>query len=554
MLTILPLLTLLPAVLGEGLYTRSSPVLQVDGRSYRDLIEKSNHTTILEFYAPWCGHCKNLAPAFEKAAKSLSGLAKVAAVNCDEESNKQFCGSMGVQGFPTMKIVKPGKKAGKPIVEDYQGARTAKAIVDAVVEKIPNHVRRLKDADYERWLEEGGSERAKAILFSDKGTVSALLKAIAVDFLGVIDVAQIRDKEKEANEVFNIEKFPTLVLLPGDGKDPVHYNGGMKKDEIVKFLSQAASPNPDPAPSAKKEKKPKSSSSSTNKSKASKSSSAFSKASASHESADSADSASAKATQTSETATEPGTPPTSSPDPAVVTEASQKPVKVPTAELAPPIQSLQDGLSLQQKCLNTKGGTCVLLLLPEGMTAETVPAISGLSEIAFKHSQAKRNLFPFYQLPASNSQGLALRTKLGLKSDTVEVVAVNGKRGWYRHYSAQSFKQAEIEDWVDAIRMGDLPKSSIPEGLLVPAEGLPQEPVRMEIPGFHEGMNKEEIRNAMRGQMPEGVDFEIEEIDDDEYERLKVQDPEVKGQGTQEDPVVVGEDGESRKGYPHEEL
>ncbi|KAK3666304.1 hypothetical protein LTR22_002968 [Elasticomyces elasticus] len=539
MISLLPLLTLLPVVLGE------------DGRSYRELIEKSNHTTILEFYAPWCGHCKNLAPAFEKAAKSLSGLAKVAAVNCDEESNKQFCGSVGVQGFPTLKIVKPGKKAGKPVVEDYQGARTAKAIVDAVVEKIPNHVRRLKDADYEKWLDEGGSERPKAILFSVKGMVSALLKAIAVDFLGVIDVAQIRDKEKEAIEVFNIEKFPTLVLLPGDGKDPVHYNGGMKKEEIVKFLSQAASPNPDPAPSAKKEKKPKSSSSSTNKSRASKSSSAFSKASASHESADSA---SAKATQTSETATEPDTPPTSSPDPAVVTEAAQKPVKVPTAELAPPIQSLQDGLSLQQKCLNTKGGTCVLLLLPEGMTAETVPAISGLSEIAFKHSQAKRNLFPFYQLPASNSQGLALRTKLGLKPDTVEVVAVNGKRGWYRHYSAQSFKQAEIEDWIDAIRMGDLPKSSLPEGLLVPAEGLPMEPVRMEIPGFHEGMNKEEIREAMRGQMPEGVEFEIEEIDDDEYERLKVRDPEIKGQGTQKNPVIGGEEGGEGKGYSHEEL
>ena len=69
-----------------------------------------------------------MQPAYEKAAKSLTGLAKVAAVNCDDESNKPFCGRMGVQGFPTLKIVKPGKKPGKPIVEDYQGARSAKAI------------------------------------------------------------------------------------------------------------------------------------------------------------------------------------------------------------------------------------------------------------------------------------------------------------------------------------------------------------------------------------------------------------------------------------------
>lgn len=77
-------------------YAKNSPVLQVDGVSYNSLIAKSNYTSIVEFYAPWCGHCQNLKPAYEKAAKSLTGLAKVAAVNCDEEMNKPFCGQMGV--------------------------------------------------------------------------------------------------------------------------------------------------------------------------------------------------------------------------------------------------------------------------------------------------------------------------------------------------------------------------------------------------------------------------------------------------------------------------
>ena len=153
---------------------------------------------------------------------------------------------MGVQGFPTLKIVKPGKKPGKPIVDDYRGERTAKAIVDAVIDKIPNHVKRLKDEDFEEWLEEGNGP--KAILFSNKGTTSATLKAISVDFLGAINVAQIRETAKQAIEVFSKEKFPTLVLLPGDDKDPVTYDGDMKKDAMVKFLSQAAAPNPDPAP------------------------------------------------------------------------------------------------------------------------------------------------------------------------------------------------------------------------------------------------------------------------------------------------------------------
>ncbi|KAK5263177.1 hypothetical protein LTR16_012850, partial [Cryomyces antarcticus] len=74
---------------------------------------------------------------------------------------------MGVQGFPTLKIIKPGKKTGKPVVEDYQGQRTAKAIVDAVVDKIPNHVNRVADRTLDEWLATG-NDTAKAVLFSDK--------------------------------------------------------------------------------------------------------------------------------------------------------------------------------------------------------------------------------------------------------------------------------------------------------------------------------------------------------------------------------------------------
>ena len=511
---------LLPSALANGIYTKGSPVLQIDGRSYRDVIEKSNHTSIVEFYAPWCGHCKNLKPAYEKAAKSLTGLAKVAAVNCDEESNKPFCASMGVQGFPTLKIVRPGKKAGKPVVEDYQGQRNAKAIVDAVVEKIPNHVKRLKDGDYQTWLEDG--EGPKAILFSEKGTTSALLKAIAVDYLGVMSVAQIRGTEKEAVEVFNVVKFPSMVLLPGEGKDPVHYEGEMKKEAMVKFLSQAAQPNPDPA---LKKDKPKSSS--TNKSKSSKASSSFSKASASHASEDAK---TAKASQTAESLQDDSNP-TESPNPNVVNDETQKPIKVP--DLAPPIASLPDGLSLQQQCLNTKAGTCILALLPETSSIKTIQAISALSEIHYKHEQAKRKLFPFYQLPHTNSQASALRRKLSLGED-VELIATNGKRSWYRHYTptspSSSLSQRDIEDWIDAIRMGDTPKSPIPSGLIIDSTDLPPEPVKIDF------SNPE----AMKGSLPEGVEMVMEEVDDDEYDRIMAQQGKGAGEPakTEETPAV----------------
>jgi protein disulfide-isomerase A6 len=128
---------------------------------------------------------------------------------CDEEMNKPFCGKMGVQGFPTLKIVRPGKKPGKPTVEDYQGPRSAKGIVDAVKDKVPNIVKRVNDKNLDEWLQ-GNKDTAKAILFSEKGIVSATLRALAIDFAGV-GCANQKVRKGGSGKVWN-HRLPKLGL------------------------------------------------------------------------------------------------------------------------------------------------------------------------------------------------------------------------------------------------------------------------------------------------------------------------------------------------------
>ena len=109
---------------------------------------------------------------------------------------------------------------------DYNGPRNAKGIVDAVVDRIPNHVQRITDPKLYEFLTQN-NESVKAILFTPKATTSPLYRALAIDFRGRIEFAQIRDKEEEAVEVFGIESFPSLVVLPGGDKPGVVYEGNL---------------------------------------------------------------------------------------------------------------------------------------------------------------------------------------------------------------------------------------------------------------------------------------------------------------------------------------
>lgn len=442
----------------EGLYGKKSAVIQINGPDYERVIAKSNYTSILEFYAPWCGHCKNLKPAYETAAKSLAGIAKVAAINCDEEMNKPFCGQMGVQGFPTLKIVRPSKKPGKPTVEDYQGSRTAKGIVDAVKDKVPNIVKRLNDKSLDGWLQEN-QDSAKAILFSEKGLVSATLRALAIDFAGLVSVGQVKKSEKEITEKYGVTEFPSLILLPAGSDEVIKHEGKVEKEAMVEFLSQVAPPNPDCPPAKGKKAKAK---------KDEKKESKFSKASKSHKSEDAS---SAAASATDETVEEPIVP-TESPSPDLHDDDTPEPIVIPQEEIQPTIPVLSQAAELQAECLNEKSKTCILAILPKDeSSADANEALASLASIHSKHDKTGGHLFPFVGVPASNPLAASLLSELSLGSeDQVQLVATHGKRGWYKKYAGTTFGAADVEQWVDAIRMGEGKKEKLPDSVLATEE------------------------------------------------------------------------------------
>lgn len=116
---------------GGGSKDNGDAVVELTSADFQSQVLDSQDFWLVEFFAPWCGHCKNLAPEWKKAANELKGIAKLGAV--DATIHGDLGQKYGVQGYPTIKIFNAGKKTGSP--ENYEGGRTASAIVEFCKEK-----------------------------------------------------------------------------------------------------------------------------------------------------------------------------------------------------------------------------------------------------------------------------------------------------------------------------------------------------------------------------------------------------------------------------------
>eukprot|EP00197_Chlamydomonas_leiostraca_P006170 CAMPEP_0202858778 /NCGR_PEP_ID=MMETSP1391-20130828/1156_1 /ASSEMBLY_ACC=CAM_ASM_000867 /TAXON_ID=1034604 /ORGANISM="Chlamydomonas leiostraca, Strain SAG 11-49" /LENGTH=530 /DNA_ID=CAMNT_0049537733 /DNA_START=11 /DNA_END=1603 /DNA_ORIENTATION=+ len=236
-------------------------VMVLTEKNFDDVIKK--HKFVLaEFYAPWCGHCKSLAPHYAKAATQLKSSwdADVVLAKIDATVESSLGQKFGVQGYPTLKWFVDGEMA-----SDYSGPREAEGIVNWIKKKtgppavvvetadklaeleqdnaviVVGYFKKLSGADFDAFHKHAG--KSEDALYVET-SVDAVGKAAGLKKHGV---SIIKNHKGEAREVVVLdkavdadslkdfvtaEKLPLTIEFNQDNSDKI-FNSGIKTQLIL---------------------------------------------------------------------------------------------------------------------------------------------------------------------------------------------------------------------------------------------------------------------------------------------------------------------------------
>ncbi|XP_042239990.1 protein disulfide-isomerase A4-like [Homarus americanus] len=206
-------------------------------------VVNSRDVILVEFYAPWCGHCKQLAPEYAAAATELKeegiSLGKVDATKEQELAKEHL-----VSGYPTIKLFKKGQP-----VEDYSGARDSRALVDYMrihadpnYEPPPSAVVVLTTANFSKTV-----KSKDLILVEFYAPWCRHCKALEPDYEAAakdlkehsIPLAKVdATEEKEITDEYGVKGYPTLLVFR-NGRQ-FEYKGKRDHSGIVDYMKEQA--------------------------------------------------------------------------------------------------------------------------------------------------------------------------------------------------------------------------------------------------------------------------------------------------------------------------
>ncbi|KAI9051535.1 hypothetical protein LZ554_004581 [Drepanopeziza brunnea f. sp. 'monogermtubi'] len=231
----------------------SSAVIDLVPSNFDEIVF-SGKPALVEFFAPWCGHCKKLAPVYEQlAADFLSVKDKVVIAKVDADAEKSLGKRFGVQGFPTIKFFN-GKDE---TPEEYDGLRDLESLTDYIVKKtnvkarkakgVPSSVEMLTDDTFKELV---GSEKDVLVAFTAPWcghckTLAPTWEKVAADFsaeegvvIAKVDAEAASSKATAKDQ--GVSSYPTIKFFPKGSTTAEPYEGGRSEADIVAFMNKKA--------------------------------------------------------------------------------------------------------------------------------------------------------------------------------------------------------------------------------------------------------------------------------------------------------------------------
>ncbi len=108
-----------------------SDLIDVGESNWDAEVKNSTRPVLVDFFATWCGPCKQLHPTIEKLAAEYKGRATVAQVDVDQ--NTRLCQRMGIQAMPTVKLFRAGSETAEQTFVGVKGEGDYRKALDEIL-------------------------------------------------------------------------------------------------------------------------------------------------------------------------------------------------------------------------------------------------------------------------------------------------------------------------------------------------------------------------------------------------------------------------------------
>lgn len=194
--------------------------IPLTAENFQRMVTMTRDPWFIKFYAPWCGHCKAMAPNWQGMARQMKGSLNIGEVNCDVE--KRLCKDVKVRAYPTILFFRGGERI------EYDGLRGLGDLISFANKavSVAEGVLDVTAVDFEA-LEE--KEEVIFLYFYDHATTTEDFAALERLLMSIIDHAKlVKTSDPLLAERFKISTWPRL-LVSRDGK-PTYYTGLSPRD------------------------------------------------------------------------------------------------------------------------------------------------------------------------------------------------------------------------------------------------------------------------------------------------------------------------------------